>query len=299
MRLHWMTLLLGLMATSVNAQELEPRAYSPAPVGVNFLVGAYARTNGEVLFDPSTPITNVTARLQVSAIGYARTFGLLGRASSVAATLPYVVGNLSGDVGEQRATADRSGLGDARFRFTMNLFGGPALTPKEFAAREPGTALGASLSVVAPTGEYDPAKLINISANRWSFKPDVGITHEFGPWFVEGSAGVWLFTDNTDFYGGNTRQQDPLFTYQFHGGYTFRPGLWLAANATFYTGGRTSVNGVQKDDEQENSRYGLTLSLPIDRQWSTKLAWSNGMTARAGGDFTTWSVALQYRWFDR
>jgi hypothetical protein len=300
MRFRWQVWTLGLLATtSVNAQELEPRAYSPAPVGVNFLIGSYSRSSGEVLLDPSIPVTNVSAKVQVSSIGYARTFGLFGRSSSAGLVLPYVAGSLSGDVGEQRATVDRSGIGDARFRFVINLIGGPALTPKEFAAREPGTALGMSLNVVAPTGEYDPAKLINIGANRWSFKPDIGVTHEFGPWFVEGSAGVWLFTDNTNFYGGNTKQQDPLYTYQLHGGYTFRPGLWLSADATYYTGGRTSVNGVYKDDEQANSRYGVTLSLPISREWSTKLSWSNGLAVRIAGDFTVWSIALQYRWFDR
>lgn len=298
MRLRWIVWTLGLMATSATAQELEPRAYSPAPVGVNFLIGSYSRSDGEVLVDPSVPVTNVSAKVQVSAIGYARTFGLLGRTSSASLVLPHAVANVSGDVGEQRASTDRSGIGDARFRFVINLIGGPALTPKEFALRERGTALGMSLNVVAPTGEYNPAQLINIGTNRWAFKPDIGVTREFGPWFVEGSAGVWLFTDNTNFFGGNTKQQDPLYTYQLHGGYTFRPGLWLSADATYYTGGRTSVNGVYNDDEQANSRYGVTLSLPVNREWSAKLSWSNGLAVRVAGDFTIWSIALQYRWFD-
>lgn len=292
--------LLGLtLAGLAHGQELEPRAYSPAPVGANFLVLAHTRSSGDVLPDPSVVATDVSARLQATSIGFARTFGLLGRASSLAIGLPYASGRLSGNVGEQRASIDRSGLGDARLRLAMNLIGGPALSPAEFASRERGTAVGASLSVVAPTGEYDPARLVNIGTNRWAFKPEIGITREFGRWFAEGSLGVWLFTDNTDFNGGNTRQQDPLSTVQLHGGYNFRPGLWLAADATYYSGGRTSMNGADKQDVQENSRYGLTLSLPIDRGWSAKIAWSKGFLTRAGQDFTTWTVALQYGWFDR
>jgi Putative MetA-pathway of phenol degradation len=153
--------------------------------------------------------------------------------------------------------------------------------------------------VVAPTGEYDSSKLINIGTNRWAVKPDVGITHEIGNWFMEAALGVWFFTDNSDFYGGNKREQDPLGALQLHAGYTFRPGLWLAGNATYYEGGRTSVNGVLNQDLQQNSRYGVTLSLPIDRDWSVKLAWSQSLMTRIGGDFTTFSVGLQYRWFDR
>lgn len=288
-----------LLSGIAGAQELEPRAYSPAPVGMNVIALAYGNSRGGLSFDPAVPITDVTARIQSYSLGYVRTFGFVGRSANVGIVLPHVTGNLSGNVGEARATADRSGFGDARLRLAVNLFGGPALSPQEFAQRKPGTAVGASLTVVAPTGEYDSSKLINIGTNRWAFKPDVGITYEIGKWFLEGAAGVWLFTDNTDFFGGSTRQQDPLGTVQFHVGYSFRPGLWLAADATHYEGGRTRVNGVENQDLQQNSRYGVTLSLPVDREWSVKLAWSNGLLTRIGGDFTTFSIALQYRWFDR
>jgi len=65
------------------------------------------------------------------------------------------------------------------------------------------------------------------------------------------------------------------------------------------TGGRTTVDGARSDDKQDNSRYGVTLSVPFSRSWSGKVAWSKGFTVRAGGDYEIISVALQYRWFDR
>ncbi len=52
-----------------NAQELEPRAYSPSPVGVTFLVVGYAHSVGDVLFDPSLPFEGVEARLDYVALG--------------------------------------------------------------------------------------------------------------------------------------------------------------------------------------------------------------------------------------
>jgi hypothetical protein len=288
-----------LSAAIARAQELEPRAYSASPVGTNFAVVGYAHSTGGVLFDPSIPVTNVEANINSVFLAYARTFGLAGRSASLSAALPYVRANVSGDVGESRGEVYRSGIGDARLRFALNLLGGPALTFEEFRRREPTTSLGVSVSAVAPTGQYDGSKLINIGANRWAFKPEIGVSQPIGDWFVEGAAGVWLFTENDDYFGGNTRSQDPLYSFQVHAGYNFRPGLWLAADATYYRGGQTSTSGIVNQDNQENSRYGITLSVPLGSSWSTKLAWSNGYSVRVGGDFQTYSIALQYRWFDR
>src|SRR3982751_1544770 len=50
-------------AHAALGQELEPRAYSPSPVGVNFSLLAYAHSTGEVLTDPSVPIQDVEAKL--------------------------------------------------------------------------------------------------------------------------------------------------------------------------------------------------------------------------------------------
>ena len=38
-------------ASTARAQDIEPRAYSNAPVGVNFLIAGYAYTRGRVAFD--------------------------------------------------------------------------------------------------------------------------------------------------------------------------------------------------------------------------------------------------------
>jgi hypothetical protein len=212
--------------------------------------------------------------------------------------LPYVWGEVSGEVLEQRQSITRSGLADMRFRFAMNIVGGPAQKPKEFAARKPSTTLGASLTVVAPTGQYDPAKLINIGSNRWSFKPEVGLAHPIGRWYLEVYGGVWLFTDNDNFFGGSRREQKPLATLQTHVSYTIRPRLWLAADATFYSGGRTVVDNAIKADLQKNTRVGLALSLPVGRRYSVKIAWARGLTTRIGGNFNTIGIAWQYIWFD-
>jgi hypothetical protein len=287
-----------LWSALAYAQEMEPRTYSAVPIGTNFVVVDYARSSGGFSFDPSLPIANVEAKINTYSFGYSHSFGLVGHTASVAVSAPYANANVTGDVEGMPEQAYRSGLGDAQFRFAVNLLGDPARTPEEFARSTPSTVLGTSLTVVAPTGQYVPSRLINIGANRWSFKPEFGLSQPIGDWFVEGAAGVWIFTGNGDFYRGRRRSQDPMPVFQWHGGYNWRPGLWIAADVTYFTGGRTSVNGVQDQDLQRSVRYGVTLSVPLAAQWSAKLAWSRGLITRVGGDFQTFSFALQYRWFN-
>ena len=292
-------LVLALIAwVPCHAQELEPRAYSPSPVGLNFALLAYTRSTGEVLFDTALPLSDVEAQLNAGALGFATTFGLLGRLASASLGLPYVWGDVEGNVGEDRREVSRSGPGDARLRLAINLIGAPPMTPAEFAKRTPRTTLGASVVIVGPTGEYTSEKLINIGTNRWAFKPELGLSHPIGRWYLDAYAGVWFFTDNDAFFTGVRREQDPLASFQLHVSYNIRPRLWLAADGTYYTGGRTTVDGSQNADRQGNTRLGLTLSVPIGRSQSIKFNWSDGASTRFGGDFTTYGVAWQWAWFD-
>jgi hypothetical protein len=286
-----------LLARPTDAQQMEPRAYSPSPVGLNFLAVSYGHSEGNVVFDPSLPVEDVEATLDSAALGYGRTFGLWNHSANVALAVPYITGDASGLVGSRRGEIHRSGFGDSYLRLSMNLLGGPALSPEEFSQRPLSTTLGASLRVVAPTGQYDSSRLINLGSNRWAFKPEVGVAHPVGRWFLEGYAGVWLFTDNDD-YLGSRRTQDSIRSVQAHVSYTFHRSLWLALNATYYDGGRTHVDGVARADRQANTRIGLTLSIPLGQRQSLKVGWSDGASVRSGNDFTTVAVAWQYAWFD-
>lgn len=283
------------------AQDLEPHAYSASPVGLNFVVLGFGRSTGSVLFDPTLPISNVDANLNIPAVGYGRTFGLFGRQALVTAGLPYVWGDISGDVGEQRRSIRRSGLADVRVRFSINLRGNPARSRAEFAKlRKRSFIIGTSVTVSAPTGQYDPAKLINIGTNRWAFKPEFGISYPVKKSLdLDLYFGAWLFTHNPDFFPGKRlRQQDPVLALQGHVSYTFRPRLWIAADMTWYRGGAATVDHAAPTGEQNNTRAGVTFSMPLSTKQSLKLAYSGGTSARIGSDFKTLSVAWQYSWFD-
>jgi len=291
-----LTMIFAIAGTA-QAQQLEPRAYSPAPIGLNFLGLGALYTTGGVVTDPASPIQNVQARVYTAAPYYGRTFGLFGRLANVTVTTPFAEANAHGDVQTVGRSIDRSGLLDPQVRFAVNLFGGPALTPREFRQHKLETTLGASVTVIAPYGQYDSAKLINLGTNRWACKPELGLSHPAGDWTFEFYAGVWLFEANDKFFGGQVRRQDPLASYQAHIVYEMRPRLWAAADFTYYAGGETSLNGQPQNDRQGNTRGGMTLSFPVKQDQSLKLTWSRGVSVRVGSNFDTFGVVWQLLWF--
>ncbi len=145
-----------LWAGASHAQEIEPRAYSPSPSGVNFLLAVAGHSEGGVLTDPSLPVTDIEAQIDALAFGYGRTFDVAGRSANVALALPYIQVDASGNIGEQRASVSREGIGDTKLRLAVNLIGAPAMTLREFAQREPQTTLGFSLSVNPPAANIFP-----------------------------------------------------------------------------------------------------------------------------------------------
>jgi hypothetical protein len=289
--------LLTCSAGLVQAQQLEPRAYSLSPVGTNFLGAAYLYSSGGAVLDPSIPVENIQAKVQTVVPFYGRTFGLFGRLANVSVIAPFAYAVVAGDVMESRTSVDRTGFGDPGVRLALNLIGGPALTPQEFRALKRETTLGASITVSAPLGQYDSAKLINLGANRWAFRPELGLSYPKGRWDFELYAGVWLFTANSDFLRGQVRRQDPLVSVQTHIVYEIRPRMWAALDFTYYEGGSTTVNGQDKHDRQDNTRAGLTLAVPVTLNQSLKLTWSRGVTTRVGSEFEILGLAWQWFWF--
>lgn len=287
-------------AAPAAAQDLEPRSYTASPVGLSFIGVAGGRSHGNVLFDPSVPVEDVEASVYSLGLGYGRTFDLFGRTALVLGVVPFARVNASGRIGEDARSVSRSGLASPRAKLSVNLLGGRALKPAEFAKAVRPTIVGVSFTASPPVGQYDRTKLVNLSANRWSFKPEIGVSHAIRRWTVEGYGGVWFFTTNDQFYTGTSiRTQDPIVALQAHVSYTIKPRLWISADSTWYSGGTTSVDGVDKADLQRNSRAGVTLSLPLGRQQSLKISASTGATTRTGSDFSTISAAWQFAWLDR
>lgn len=287
-------LLLGAGPTA--AQQMEPRAYSNTPVGMNFLIVGYVHASGGYAADPSLPLTGANLKLQTPVVAYARAFDAWGKSAKF--DVIGAGGCVSGSAQFNGAPVSRDvcGLVDPAARVSVNFYGAPALELKDFGAYKQDLIIGGSLQVQAPLGQYDPSRLVNLGNNRWAFRPEVGISKALGALTVELTQGVALFTANHNFYGGRTREQDPIYSSQLHLIHQFRSGAWTALNATYYAGGRTTVNGVQGNDRLSNSRAGLTVAFPVNRQNSIKLYASTGLSVRTGDDFNLLGIVWQHRW---
>jgi hypothetical protein len=287
---------LVVSGNALRAQSIEPRSYSNAPVGVNFLIGGYAYTRGGLAFDSSLPITDPNLTTSSAVLGYARALDLWGKSGKFDVIVPYTW--LSGSANYLGGPVERAvnGFADPTFRLSVNFYGAPALSLSEFKSYEQDLIIGGSLQVSVPTGQYDDTKLVNIGTHRWYFKPEIGVSKALGQWTLESTAAVTLFTTNSDFFNGNRRSQDPLYSFQAHAIYSFPYGIWASADAMYFAGGRTTLNETLDADLQQNWRVGGTLALPVDIHSSVKLYASKGVSARTGNSYDLLGAAWQYRW---
>ncbi len=310
MRLRWRILKLGLpklcvaltvsvlalAANQASAQELEPALYRNAPVGLNAIGVSYGHSGGNVLVDSALPLEDVEGSLDLVMLAYVRTLDFFGLSAKIDASIPYVWGGYEGLVDGEFRTRDLVGWGDPRFRFAVNLFGAPALDVKEFARYRQKTIVGAEIQVTAPAGKYEPDRFFNLGANRWAFRPEIGMSREWRRWYFELAGGGLFFTTNDDFFGGRTLQQNPFYSIKGHIIRGFRPGLWLAFNFGYGRGGEIKVDGEQSGNIQSNVRLGCTLAIPLRPGNALRVIYASGVRTRFGADFDALAVVYQYTW---
>ena len=287
---------LILHPLSSGAQELSPRVYWPSPVGTNVLTVGYSHLSGDVIPDRSLPITGVDSSIDSMVLGYRHTMNLWDRTANITIEAPYVDGKTVGaredGLNLQR---DYNGLGDVGATLSVNILGAPSMNRQEF--REQLSSfdhiLGASVKIVAPTGDYDDNRIINVGANRWAAKAELGYIAVLNPkWVLETSLGAWFFEDNDDFVG-LTKEQDPLVTLQGHLIHRFPRGVWASLDVNYYEGGRSTIGGRRLDDLQRDSKVGGTLVFPFSKGHAVKVGYSKGSLNDSDEDFDVFIMSYQ------
>ena len=288
--------IMFLWIKPVCAQDLEPRAYTNIPVGLNFIVAGYAYSVGGVLFDPAVPLDNANIKIHGTVFAYARSIKVGWMSGKVDMILPYAWLSGTADFQGEPVSREVSGLADTRIRMSVNFIGAPALPLSGFKDYKQDLVVGTSLQICVPLGQYDPDRLVNIGTNRFSFKPELGFSKTFGHIQLELTGGATFYTVNNDFFQGKTMSQAPIGSLQGHFEYNFKRGIWLALDGTYYWGGTTTINGVEGNNLQKNTRLGGTLAIPLNLHNSLKLYLSSGVSTRTGSDFDIIGILWQYRW---
>ena len=286
--------LMVLLSLNLKSQDLEPRAYANVPKGTNVAAIVYAYSSGNILSDPSKPITGAKLTSNNIGLGYVHTFGLAGKLARIQVIAPIVFLSGKAKINGIDTAAARSGFGDARLRFGINLLGSPALERKDFRDYKQGTIVGVSLVASIPTGLYHKNKLVNLGSNRWAIKPEIGVSRRFKRVYAEAYAGVWFYTKNTEYLTSKTLDQEPVFTFQGHISYYFKNNMWVGFNGNWFNGGATIVDNSPAGDLKDNWRIGAIWSIPIARQHSVKLQGHIGAFTSTGYDYNVVSVGYNY-----
>ena len=284
-RLIWTQLLscLAVLPSISQAQEIEARTYSNAPIGINFLsAGIVQAKSGS--YQLTSEVMSLTHILDVA-----------GQSGKITLVLPYGRLNKSSSVGGSSLNASAEGLSDPVIKASVNLYGAPALTLDQFKDYQQDVIIGVSVAASAPWGKYNDEQIINVGANRWFVQPGIGISKAIGPWRLELAGAGIFYTSNTDFMGGNTLSQNPVYTRQGHAIYYFENTAWISVDATYFTGGQSYLNGNPISGSQENWRYGSTFSYPVNKHNSIRLSASTGAYSRTNNSYDLYGISWQYR----
>jgi hypothetical protein len=280
----WIALALSaILSLPSQAQEIEARTYSNAPIGINFISAGVAQAKAG----------NYTLTSEV--MGLTHIFDAGGQSGKITLVLPY--GQLSGSsaIGGRTVNASTEGLSDPLIKAAINLYGAPALTLDQFKNYQQDLIIGASLTASVPWGKYNDNQLINVGANRWFIQPGLGISKALGPWRLELAGAGIFYTSNTNFMGGNSLSQNPVYSTQTHAIYYFQNTAWVSVDATYFTGGQSYVNGNPISGSQENWRFGTTMSYPVNKHNSIRLSASTGAYSRTNNSYDLYGISWQYR----
>ena len=281
--------LVGMLCFSIvclqaQAQEIEARAYSNAPIGINFITGGLAQAKSG------------SYTLNTQALSMTHVLDVAGQSGRLTLVLPYSELTGTGQVGGQSINASAEGLSDPMIKASVNLYGAPALSNSQFKDYLQDLIIGASLAATIPWGKYNNNQMINVGANRSLIQPAMGFSQAVGPWRLELAGMATIYTSNTSYLGSNTLSQNPIYSGETHAIYYFPNTAWISADATYFTGGQTYINGIPANGPQENWRFGSTLSYPIDQQNSIRLTGSKGVYSRTDTSYNAVGMSWQFRW---
>ena len=290
-------LALALLRTRAGAQFSDPRNYQNVPVGVNQIELAYTYVRANASIDSAIVIGGAKLNLNQGTLSYTRYFGLFGRTAWVAPGIP--LAGLGGSVSGTNVSGSIAGAGDSSYEFAMLFKGGPALSPAEFANYKPTTTLGVSLIVTAPTGLYRADKILNLGSDRWSFRPEVGVSYPFGPeqkWVLDAYANCYFYTDNSTYRGAEVLKQGPLPGVEGHVSYAFGERVVASLNTRYSLRGETTVNNQRQDDSQRNFILGSEAIVTLNAKNQLTFLFEKALVHVNGPSATGASVRYDYVW---
>ena len=157
------------------------------------------------------------------------------------------------------------------------------------------TLLGVSLKVLAPTGQYDPTKLVNWAPTAGPSSLSLAIPNAGASCYSMATPACGSIPLDPRFYSRpvpKPQTQEPIGSFEGHLSYDVKPRFWFSLDGNFWFGGVTSLSGIANPaTHQTSSRIGATASFPVTKTQSIKVSYNDGAYIRFGGNYQSISVA--------
>ena len=293
----WCALAILHGPDEARAQFTDAHNYDNTPVGVNQLELGYAFVHANASIDTSLVIAGANLNLNQALIDYTYYFGLFDRLTWVQAALP--VARLGGSITGSNIESSIAGSGDSSYALAMLLKGGPALSVAQFDNYRPTTTVGVSFTFTAPTGLYNADRILNLGSDRWSFKPEIALSHPFGPeqkWQLDAYANAYFYTDNTSYHGREILRQEPLAGLEGHISYSFNDNLWVSLDTRYSFRGATFVDGADQNNAQQNVMFGSEMNLSLNSRHSLLFEFVKAAVHHNSPAVVGFSVKYDYTW---
>ena len=280
-----------------SAQFTDPHNYDNTPVGTNQVELAYTYARSDVSIDTGLVIAGARFNLNAGTIDYSHYFGLANHVMWVNGAVP--IAGLSGSVTGTNIRGSINGAADSSYQVAALLKGGPALRVADFDNYKPETIVGVSLSVAAPSGQYNGNRILNLGSDRWLFRPEIALSYPFGPeqkWQLDTYANCEFYTDDVSYRGTKILSEQPLPGFEGHVSYSFNDKLWAALDTRYSLRGDTSINRVDQNDSQLNFIIGSEVNLALNSQHSLVFEFAKAVVHRNGTAYTGFTVKYDFVW---
>jgi hypothetical protein len=279
------------------AQFTDARTYTQGPVDLNQVELEYQYGRANASFDTSLVVGSANLEQNKGTFSYTHNFSTFGHLTWITGNVQG--GSLSGSVAATNTSGSTSGMGASSLEVAGLLMGGKALSAAELAAREPTTILGMSLTVTGPNGQYDPNRVLNLGSNRWSFKPEMGVSYPFGAerkWELDGYINAYFFTDNTSYQGTEILKQEPLPGLEVHISYSVTPSFWVSLDSRYAFRGETVVDGQTQGNGQQNLIVGTEANWSPNSHNTLDIVFAKALVHVNAPAATSVSVSYTYSW---
>ena len=304
-RLGTAILALAITCPILALAQVPPRFYWKSLSDANAVPVIFQSLSGNA--NPMDPAHLVSANSSVDAnvvvAGYAKMLPLFDRTLTLAVLEP--MGRISGNttVAGESYNQDANGFGDPMVEVGLNLIGPKAMRSiPDLLRYEPKLSLDVIVDVAFPIGDYDSNRPLNLGQNRWYGRVGTPVIYQIGPWVpgrrttFEVLPSVWAFTDNSDYVGHNL-STDPIFELEAHLTRDLTETLWGSLDATYFAGGKSSIDGVG-GDPLHNLGVGFTLGYQITDNLSFTAGYMATVNDNGPNDLRMdgFRISLTYGW---